>query len=182
MPRQWHQVKPNNFTDYREMLENSHIGGWDLKGKDGKFRDFTLTIASVEEYKPKRLKKGEQISRFTIFFVEAEKPWLCGKTSGRTIKAIYGAPRNWPGKRITIYFDQDVTFGREKTGGVRVRPTAPPGSTPVQELESQPVDPEMRERQNRAASLAEQLDEGGEWGDTGSGVSEPAPREPGQDG
>jgi hypothetical protein len=187
-PKQWHQVKPNALTDYRELLDNAYIGGWDLKGRDGKFRDFTLTIASVEPYKPKRLRRGEQVTRFTVYFVEAEKPWLCGKTSGKTIKGIYGPPSKWPGKRITIYFDHDVMFGTTKTGGVRVRPTVP-GGAPT-ELESQPVDPEMAGRIEEARkSLAEQLDEddaaaGGnpirsgpdDWGATGTGAPEPEPK------
>ena len=143
-----HEIKPNTLTSFRELLENEYIGGWDLKDPRTKqFRDFTLTIASVDEFRPRQKKKGERVRRFVLCFVEAEKPWLAGPASGEIIKGIYGAPSNWPGKKITLYFDESVMFGKQAVGGIRPRPSAPKGATET--LESQPVDEE------RAAKLAE---------------------------
>lgn len=56
--------------------------------------------------------------------------WICGITSARVIGMLHGdAPRGWPGKRITLYCDPDVTYGKDKTGGLRVRPRVPPPAT-----------------------------------------------------
>lgn len=153
-----HEIVPNALDDYRELLENEYLGGWDLK-RDGRFVEYTLTIASVEAFRPKVIRKkkdpvtgkllNEPVRKFRILFVEAEKPWLAGPTSGQAIKSMYGPPRNWPGKRVTLYYDKNVTFGKVVTGGVRVRPTIPAGPA-VEEMPSMPVDPEMRAKQHEA--------------------------------
>ena len=143
-----HEIEPNTLTSFRELLENEYIGGWDLKDPRTKqFRDFTLTIASVKEFRPRKKKRGEKVRKFVICFVEAEKPWLAGPASGEIIKSIYGPPSNWYGKKLTIFFDESVMFGTNRVGGIRPRPTAPKGA--AETLESQPVDEE------RAARLAE---------------------------
>ena len=143
-------IVPNKLVSFRELLENEYLGGWDLRDpKTGQFRDYTVTIASVELFRPKQRKRGERVRRFVIKFVEAEKPWLAGPASGEILKGLYGAPSNWPGKKIAIYFDQNVTFGREQVGGIRPRGSVPSGA-PVEELVSQPVDAEIRDKQNAA--------------------------------
>ncbi len=142
-------ILPNSLTSFRELLENEYIGGWDLK-RDGVFADFTLTIASVEKFTPRQRKRGERVRRFVVRFAEAEKPWLAGPASGEIIKGLYGPPSEWPGKKITLYYDESIRFGTKKVGGVRPRPVLPRGAA-VSEMVSQPVDAEMRAAQNEAA-------------------------------
>lgn len=149
MAKQHHEIRPNNLVSFRQLIESEYLGGWDLiDPNSGKYRDFTLTIASVDRYEPERRKRGERVRRFVVSFVEAERSWLCGPASATQIEAMYGGPKNWPGKRVTLYFDESVQFGGKAVGGIRPRPIIPRIRADT-ELVSQPVD------QERAAMLAQ---------------------------
>ena len=143
-----HEIKPNTLTSFRELLENEYIGGWDLKDPRTKqFRDFTLTIASVEEFRPRKKKKGERVRRFVLCFVEAEKPWLAGPASGEIIKGIYGAPATGQARRSRCTSTSRCGSGRRPLAAfvlVRARPRVP-----AETWRARPVDEE------RAARLAE---------------------------
>jgi hypothetical protein len=46
---------------------------------------------------------------------------VCCKTNAALIAAMYGPDfSTWPGKLVTLHFDQSVRFGSEKPGGIRV--------------------------------------------------------------
>ena len=60
------------------------------------------------------MKKG------VLHFEENIKPWIVSKEKLTPIKNKYGLETDkWIGKKITLYFDPLVKFGREVTGGVR---------------------------------------------------------------
>ena len=159
-------------TDYRAMVEKEFLGQWDLEGRG----DAVVAIERVEKYAParKRTKKvdgvevEEKNKRVAVFFVGKRRGWLAGPVSQKVIAGMYGRyVEDWIGKRITLYVDPTVTFGRETTGGIRVRPTPPKLGTPTTgRTLDQPVD----------AAKSEQLERAREQAD-----NEPAGRQPGDD-
>ena len=60
-------------------------------------------------------------------FVENVKPLILNKTNMKSIQKALGTPyiEEWAGHKIQIYVDPKVKFGKEITGGLRVRNYAP---------------------------------------------------------
>jgi hypothetical protein len=155
-------------THYKELIDTDWLGQWDFPPG----REVTVEIASIERYKPKRVRtvKGpdgrkvpERNKRLDVSFVGKRKHWLAGPVSQQSLAAMFGPIiQDWIGKKITLYVDASVMMGRQKTGGVRVRPTAATGPTT-----EDPMDRDVDEEQAQAIADAF-ADEGGE-----SGVAQP---------
>jgi hypothetical protein len=66
---------------------------------------------------------GEKDTRPIIHFEESQKLLTVNKTNARRLEKIAKSDDtdNWGGKRIVVFWDQDVEFGGEITGGVRIR-------------------------------------------------------------
>ena len=60
--------------------------------------------------------------QFVLHFEGNVKPLILKPTNGDRIKAVAGTGDldQWPGKRITLYFEQNVEFQGKLVGGVRV--------------------------------------------------------------
>ena len=68
-----------------------------------------------------------------MHFEESVKPWIVSKEKLLPIKNKYGLDtESWIGKKITLYFDPTIRFGRETTGGVRAEI---PRETPLPKCE-----------------------------------------------
>lgn len=136
------------MTHYRALL-SEFIGAWDLDG-----RDRIVTITKVE---PGLIggQKGKKKDRKAILhFREIEKPMACNSTNAKTIAGLFGPKvEAWVGKKIAIY-PTTTQFGHEMVDCIRVRPTVPGGN--AERFEGKPVDPEMREKQDRAAGRADE--------------------------
>lgn len=136
-----------NNDDYRAMYDRKYVGAWDLSGKD-----VTVKIVRVvaEELQNRQGKNKKPV----VYFDGTDKGFALNKTNGQIIASMYGPrTRDWVGKCITIYPTQ-VSFGRDQVDAIRVRPGIPKDKK-ANGIKSQPVDPEMREKQNAAAALAE---------------------------
>lgn len=147
------------MPNWRTMIDKLYLGAYDLVGRDGAPKDFTLKIASVKSdlLKTKETPKGKR--KIVIRFERAEKGFVCNSTNATTIEGMFGADTDgWIGKSITLY--QGETRD-PKTGGtvkaIRVRPRAPKG--PAEAIEAQPVDDAMRAAQ--AAAFEPNPDEDG---------------------
>jgi len=149
-------------TDYRTMIEKDALGQWDLEGKG----DAVVVIEKVEQYVPVKVRQknvdgvlvDEKRNKIKITFRGKRKVWIAGPVSQKVIAGMYGKyVEDWIGKPIALYVDPTVTFGREKTGGLRVRPVAPKGSPTARTLD-QPVDQAKSEQLARAATEAGHVD------------------------
>jgi hypothetical protein len=102
-----------------------------------------VTIKGYEEAEMKA-NDGKKEQRWALTFKELDKPFVINKTNGKRIEKICGSNDfdDWIGKKVVLYFDEDVEFGGEIVGGVRVRApqTAKPAPKPVVEPEPEPVD------------------------------------------
>ncbi len=108
--------------------DTDYFGGQDLPNLQAKI---TVTIKnySIENIRTQSgtTKKG------VLHFSEDVKPWIVNKTKLKPIVNKYGFETdNWIGKKITLYFDPLVKFGKDVTGGVRCEM---PRETPLPKCE-----------------------------------------------
>ena len=132
--------------DLRLMFDSRYLGAWHLQG-----RDVTVTIARIQAGTIEG-EKGRKDKAPLIYFAGKEKPLVCNKTNMRTLKSLFGtlSAKALVGKRITLY--PTTMRSGETVDCIRIRPTPPKQDekdTPIDE--SLPADPEMREKQMRAA-------------------------------
>jgi len=93
--------------------------------------------------------------KWCIAFDECEKPMVLNSTNGQIIAGITKADDtdNWPGHKIVLYDDPNVSFGGKLVGGIRVRAPrgqaakpapakSPARPAPAPELEPQPDEPQ----------------------------------------
>ena len=108
--------------------DSEYFGGQDLPSLDAKI---TVTIKAYD-VEVIRTQKGE-IKKGVLHFEEKIKPWIVSKDKLTPIKNKYGIETDkWIGKKITLYFDPSIRFGREVTGGVRAEI---PRETPLPKCE-----------------------------------------------
>lgn len=147
------------MAHWRSMTDRETLGAWDLVGKDGRPKDWTLEIARVgaKVVQSREKPKGER--RPHIWFRGASKALVCNTTNAETISKIAGSEDvdRWIGLRVTLY----ATTTRSAKGGqvpcIRVRPLKATG--PAEELgDGQPVDMEMRAQQE-AGMAGEETDQ-----------------------
>jgi hypothetical protein len=73
----------------------------------------TFTIENVSKGNP------EQPVQVTL--AEFPRVWRPGKSMRRVLAACWGAEASqWIGRRVTLYCDPNVTFGKDKVGGTRI--------------------------------------------------------------
>lgn len=131
-------------TDVRAMFEREFLGAWDLQG-----RDVTVEIESVRASELFIVSANQKKKKPVVSFKGTPKKLVLNKTNMTVVANLYGFDtRQWVGRKITLY-PTTARCGKETVDAIRIRPKVPQG--PARGVESQPVDQEMRERQNRAA-------------------------------
>ena len=143
--------------DWKLAFPKEYLGAEHLRGQD-----VTLTISRVLLPELTMVKPGMKPKKARKLIIEFDAlkgrtdgtpyKWIVNKTNSRAIMALHGkAPRDWAGKRITLWPDPEVEMpnpaGRGQITGeaIRVRPTitqrdqqrargdAPPPHPPAQE-------------------------------------------------
>ncbi|SNS43062.1 hypothetical protein SAMN06309944_0222 [Micrococcales bacterium KH10] len=77
-------------------------------------RTFTIDTGS-------RLGKRDGRTVVEIRLVNFDRVWRPSKGMLDVLAACWGTDgKAWVGRRVTLYNDRDVTFGKEKTGGIRI--------------------------------------------------------------
>lgn len=71
--------------------------------------------------------------RYCLWFKECEKPMVLNSTNGQIIAKIANSEETdtWPGTKVVLYDDPNVSFGGKLVGGIRVRAprNQPPATT-----------------------------------------------------
>jgi hypothetical protein len=99
--------------------------------------------------------KGSFEQPVQVHLVEFPRPWRPSKGMRRVLAACWGTDASeWTGRRVELYYDETVTFGKETPGGTRIKalshidkPTKVPlliargksGSVTVQPLSAEPT-------------------------------------------
>lgn len=152
--------------DYRDlidrMVEHRFLGWWDLVDPaTGALRDFTLEISAVTRGELASKPGSKQTKATPLLTLKgAQKQLVLNATNRRTLSELYGKRTSlWIGKRVTLYADPSVSFGRSVVGGIRIRPTIPqPKIATDAGVQAQPVNQAAREAQNQAAAEAAEED------------------------
>ena len=73
----------------------------------------TFTISKVS--------KGSDEQPVNIHLAEFPRVWRPSKSMRRVLAACWGTDASvWTGRRVTLYCDPDVMFGKDKVGGTRI--------------------------------------------------------------
>lgn len=68
-----------------------------------------------------RVSKGNAEQPVNIHFTNFPRPWRPSKGMRRVLAAAWGTDASqWSGRRVELFFDPDVTFGKDKPGGTRI--------------------------------------------------------------
>jgi hypothetical protein len=103
-------------------LNSDFLAEGDFIGDDGKYREFTLTIARITRDELQLPGRSSKESKVVLAFEGATKRLVCNKTNVHAIKSHYGKQvADWISKKITVKYDPSVKFGRDTVGGVRVK-------------------------------------------------------------
>lgn len=110
-----HEMNGDPMDDWRFGFEvqSAQIGAAEVG------QGVTYTIDAVEF---RKVGEGREAKvRPVVKVRESDLEWVTCKTSLLCVEAMFGrSPRGWLGKRITLYWDASVKFGKEAVGGVRV--------------------------------------------------------------
>jgi hypothetical protein len=65
--------------------------------------------------------KGNPEQPVNVHFSDFPRPWRPSKGMRRVLAACWGAEASqWDGRRVELFFDPEVTFGKDKPGGTRI--------------------------------------------------------------
>lgn len=81
-----------------------------------------VTIAGYEKVDVS-LDSGPEDNKWTLRFLELDKPLVLNYTNGQLIAQITGSVEfdKWKGKKIVLYRDPNISFGGKIVGGIRCR-------------------------------------------------------------
>jgi hypothetical protein len=73
-----------------------------------------FTVASVS--------RGSDEQPVNVHFADFPRPWRPSKGMRRVLAACWGSDAaHWAGRRVELFFDPSVTFGKDTPGGTRIR-------------------------------------------------------------
>lgn len=65
--------------------------------------------------------KGSAEQPVNVHLVDFPRPWRPGKSMRRVLAHCWGADASqWTGRRVELFLDPEVTFGKDKPGGTRI--------------------------------------------------------------
>lgn len=65
--------------------------------------------------------KGSAEQPVNVHLADFPRPWRPGKSMRRVLAACWGTDASaWVGRRVELFLDPEVTFGKDKPGGTRV--------------------------------------------------------------
>ena len=113
-------------THWKKMTPTNYMGDYSIpQGSD--------LIAIIDRVVNEKVQSvnGKSEEKMVVYFSDGNKPLVLNKTNAKIIQKIYNSPyiEDWKGRAIQIYYDPTIRFGREKVGGLRVRPFIPQQQT-----------------------------------------------------
>lgn len=78
-------------------------------------------VAGPRIFQIAKVSRGSVEQPVNVHFVDFPRPWRPSKGMRRVLAACWGPDAAvWEGRFIKLYFDPDVTFGKDKPGGTRI--------------------------------------------------------------
>jgi hypothetical protein len=106
------------MADYREFFAGQFLTGPECKGCPT-FRIAEVRREEVEDpEKPQQ--RRQKLVVYGLSLQGRERPWIVCKTSAILLAAMLGDDVDgWPGRAVTVGFDDTVTVDGKRVGGVR---------------------------------------------------------------
>lgn len=110
-------------THWKKLTNPNYLGAYAIENG----QDLIVTIKSVGNEIVTGDGGREEKCTVCHFMEKNIKPMILNKTNMKTIQKLTDTPyvEEWAGHKIAIYIDPKVKFGREITGGIRIRPSSP---------------------------------------------------------
>lgn len=113
-------------THWKKLTNPNYMGDYSIpEGQD--------LIARIDHVAQETINdpNGKKKEAVVAHFADGNKPMVLNKTNMKTMTKIFGTAyiEDWRGRSIQIYYDPNIKFGREKVGGLRVRPFIPQQQT-----------------------------------------------------
>jgi hypothetical protein len=107
-----------DMADYREFFAGQFLTGPECKGCPT-FRIAEVRREEVEDpEKPQQ--RRQKLVVYGLSLQGRERPWIVCKTSAILLAAMLGDDVDgWPGRAVTLGFDDTVTVDGKRVGGVR---------------------------------------------------------------
>ena len=78
-------------------------------------------LSGPQTFTVDRVTKGNAEQPIQVHFKEFPRPWRPGVNQRRVLGNVWGTDSAaWAGRRLTLYCDQEVAYGGQKVGGIRV--------------------------------------------------------------
>ena len=79
-------------------------------------------VSGPRTFRVERVSKGSAEQPVNVHFVDFPRPWRPSKGMRRVLAACWGADASaWVGRSVTLFYDPEVTFGKDKPGGTRIK-------------------------------------------------------------
>ena len=103
-----------------QMIESKYLKQSDIDG------EIIVTIAKIGKGNVAPDDKAEEM-KWMVRFKEFPKPMVLNSTNIRMLAKICGSEDSddWIGKEVVLWVDENVTFGGEVVGGLRVKSSVP---------------------------------------------------------
>lgn len=100
------------------MIESKFLKKEDLDYENGNL----VTIAKIEQQNV-ALQDSEEDLKWCMSFAEFKKPMVLNSTNIQLATKAVGTDEtdDWPGQKIVLYVDDNVSFGGKLVGGIRIR-------------------------------------------------------------
>lgn len=78
-------------------------------------------VSGPRIFQIERVSQGNADQPVNVFLVDFPRPWRPGKSMRRVLAACWGTDASkWVGRKCELFFDPEVTFGKDKPGGTRI--------------------------------------------------------------
>lgn len=106
------------MPDIRSLYEKEFLGQWDVADQD---LIYTIDGAMKEEVMDPQTHKPK--NKVCLAFKETDKKMVLNATNREIVAKLMSTYdyTKWIGKRIQLYKDPKVRFGRDEVGGLRIR-------------------------------------------------------------
>jgi len=128
---------------WKNYMESTFLGKhhFEVFAKGGSLTDKGLLVTIDKVVKKEISHKGRKETKPAVLFKETNVlPFLLGPEKFQQLEQIFQSPhaKDWKGKKVYLYIDHGVKFGREAVGGIRFRmhmeaPKATSGPKPIEE-------------------------------------------------
>jgi len=129
-----------NKTHYRKVFKSDHLGVADLEDFIEEKKRLVFTVKHVTQHllipgdkKSGVVVAGRRVSANIAHFVENIKPLVLNAGNSKIMKGFCNGSsfvEDWKNVVIELYVQDGVTFGKEITSGVRIKPNQPTLSKP----------------------------------------------------